>query len=215
MLPMNLNLPDTYRRTLAIYGGDAREGFTHIVRKILARLYKQTGRPVPPDIALTHYAQQLWALVKAEGQPAPLAGSDQGTELKLSDARAQELGEKFFATFRFPNLRAELEKPTRHLLGALLNPEFKTCRQSFKELDAAGQCERRDPEKSRARVSGVHCVDCPYWTALSAEKNEKLVAKDWPAERLAELTANLPVFLPEDFRALRQLMHMHVRFGAK
>jgi hypothetical protein len=59
--------------------------------------------------------------------------------------------------------------------------------------------------KVRSRVSGAHCVDCPYWTSLTEAQDEALVASAWVGD-LAEFKDNREIFLPDDFREFRRLV---------
>ena len=62
----------------------------------------------------------------------------------------------------------------------------------------------------RRRVSGAHCVDCPYWVTLTAEQHEVFLAENWHAGP-GEFAKDRDVFLPEDFRALRRWVRGQAR----
>jgi hypothetical protein len=214
MLSLSQDSPSTYRRMLAIYGGDMGEAFALAVQKILRRHFGQNGGPTPPDAALLAFARALWQIALKHGLPAPLKGADQGACADLPDAEADRLAAPAVSNFPILDARPSLANAARELLRGVIQPEFKKCRLSYKEAAPdTGACERQRLDVARARPSGAHCADCPYWTQLSAEKNEKLLLKEWDPARAAELAANLSVFLPEDFRALRQLLHLHARHG--
>ncbi|GAB5561965.1 MAG: hypothetical protein SynsKO_36120 [Synoicihabitans sp.] len=213
MLQSNYNDPQTYRRTLMIYGGEAKEGFTHQIKKICQRYFRQTNNESPPDAALVHFATILWRLIEKNGLPPALEPSDQGQDAALSEADLSSKLDELWSAFRFVDHRAALEAPARHLIKGIWQPEFKKCRLSYKEESSAGKCDRQNLTKSLGRISGAHCVDCPYWVSISAEKNEKLLKKEWDQNSVVELSANMDVFLPEDYRSLRQLLYMHARFA--
>ena len=99
--------------------------------------------------------------------------------------------------------RADLGVPLRQLLKACLQAEPVRCRESYREV-VAGSCRRQDLSRARGRISGVHCVDCPYWVTLKAEKNAALMERAWVEGPPARFHAERGVFLPEDFRALRR-----------
>jgi hypothetical protein len=96
-----------------------------------------------------------------------------------------------------------LAVPVRQLVKACFQPEFRRCRESYREVGADGTCRRQQLGKALGRVSGAHCVDCPYWLDLEPEPHAKFLAKQWRAGA-EEFAAHREVFLPEDFRALRR-----------
>jgi hypothetical protein len=216
MLALALDNPATYRRMLAIYGGDMSEAFSLAVQKILRRYFAQNAFPAPSDPALAHFSKSLWLLVLQRGLPPHLTGPDQGTAADLPEPEVAALVSGLLTNFPFTDARAALSVPARDFIRAVFQPEFKKCRLSYKEPAAgATTCERQDYTHTRTRISGTHCVDCPYWVQVNPEKNEKLLIKEWNPAAVAELTTHLAVFLPEDFRTLRHLLHLHARFGKR
>ena len=103
--------------------------------------------------------------------------------------------------------------PARQLVKACFYPEFKTCRDSFREVSPDGTCRRQELARARVRVSGSHCVDCPHWVALTPDQHVRFLTRAWQPGRAAEFTAHRDVFLPEDFRALRRFLHGLARAG--
>ncbi len=216
MLSLSQDSPATYRRMLAIYGGDMAEAFALAVQKILRRHFAQNDATVPPDPALLAFARGLWEIAVRHGLPAPLKGADQGAPADLPDTEADRLAAPAVSAFPIQDARPLLAAAARELLRGVVQPEFKKCRMSYKEpAPGAASCERQDLAVARGRPSGAHCADCPYWNQLTAEKNEKLLLKEWEPARAAELAGHLGVFLPEDFRSLRKLLHVHARFGPR
>lgn len=215
MLTLALDNPATYRRMLAIYGGDMADAFVLAVQKILRRHFAQNALPVPPDAALLAAARALWELGRRRGLPPALKTGEQGEPRELSESELAPLVEPIVSEFPIPEARAHLGLAVRDLARTLFQPEFKKCRLSYKECaPGAAACERQDVAAARLRISGAHCVDCPYWAQLSAEKNEKLLAKEWTGGGAA-FSAQTTVFMPEDFRGLRHLLHLHARFGRR
>ncbi|MEO6569728.1 MAG: hypothetical protein ABIO94_13260, partial [Opitutaceae bacterium] len=94
---------------------------------------------------------------------------------------------------------------------ACFHEEFKVCRDSFREPSPDGICRRQQLARVRQRISGTHCIDCPYWTSLPAEKHLRFLDTQWQAAGRDELTAHLGIFLPEDFRRLRQWIYAAAR----
>jgi hypothetical protein len=109
--------------------------------------------------------------------------------------------------------RAALEAPARQLVKACFYPEFKTCRDSFREVSPDGTCRRQELARALKRVSGAHCVDCPHWVALTPEQHGRFLARAWQPAGAADFAAHRDVFLPEDFRALRRFLHALARAG--
>jgi hypothetical protein len=215
MLVTNYNDPQTFRRTLMIYGGEAQEGFVHQIKKSLQRYFRQQDRPVPPESALVPFAQVLWKLVEKHGLPKPLEPSDQGQHENMSDESLRARLDEIWSRYRLTDYRKDLEAPARHFVKGIWQPEFKKCRLSYKKTSPSGDCSRQSLDHARGRISGTHCVDCPYWVSVTAVKNERLLTKEWAPESVHELTSNLDVFLPDDYRNLKQLLYMHARFGCK
>jgi hypothetical protein len=102
----------------------------------------------------------------------------------------------------------ELSTVARQLIKACFSAEFKKCRDSYRDLEPDGSCRRQQLKRVRTRLSGSHCIDCPYWTSLTAEQNVALLAEAWVGDE-TELTAHRDIFLPEDFRAFRRLLRAH------
>ena len=91
----------------------------------------------------------------------------------------------------------------RQVIKACLHPVFTQCRDSYRERAAGGSCRRQERDRTRLRVSGAPCVDCPYWTALDGVGHGQLLDAGWVGEPAAwRVEADL--YLPEDFRALRR-----------
>ena len=98
----------------------------------------------------------------------------------------------------------------RQLVKACFYPEFKVCRDSFREVARDGSCRRQERERVRGRISGTHCVDCPHWVALAPAEHAEFLAREWRSDP-EMLAANRGMFLPEDFRALRLWLHAAAR----
>ena len=95
-----------------------------------------------------------------------------------------------------------LVEAVRQLIKACLHPVFTQCRDSYRERSADGRCRRQERERTRLRVSGAPCVDCPYWTAFTAVEHGRLLDAGWVGDPAA-WRAEADLYLPEDFRALR------------
>jgi hypothetical protein len=181
---------------------DGAQTFTKLVMAVLTRFFNQTGRPLPAAAVLTEFAHRLWALVEERGLPAPLAPGEQGEPGEMSATEVAPLIARLVAGLN-ANEAAALAVPARQLVKGCFNPRFKVCRESFREVSADGSCRRQELGKVRERLSGSHCVDCPYWLELTPEQHGRFLARCWRAGDPAELTANREIYLPEDFRALR------------
>ena len=200
----------------------AGNAFADLVGAILARYFRQNDRPAPPDAEIAGFASRLWALIGERGLPRPLGPAERGTPGKLPEAEVAPLVDRALGDVP-PAWRAALEGPASQLVKACFYPEFKTCRDSFREVSPDGTCRRQELARARGRVSGAHCVDCPHWVALTPEQHGRFLARAWlpPASAkatagragAAEFAAHRDVFLPEDFRALRRFLHALARAG--
>jgi hypothetical protein len=170
-----------------------------LVQAVLVRYLEQNRLdPLAPHDAAA-LSSRLVSSALERGLPPPLPPGAAGTPGELPSAEVDPLVQRVLAG----HLRAaELGTPVRQLLKACLQPEFRQCRRSYRAVTADGVCRRQQLERARQRVSGTHCVDCPYWTLLGAADHERFLATQWLGE-VAEFTAHRTVFLPEDFRTLR------------
>ena len=190
----------------------AGHAFAELVSALLARYAAQNAQPVPPAADRAALAAGLWALIAERGLPRPLAAAERGTPGEMTDAEVAPLLER--ALVEVPaSSRAVLAGPARQLVKACFYPEFKTCRDSFREVSPDGTCRRQELARALGRGSGAHCVDCPHWVALSPEQHARFLARAWRPGGAAEFAAHRGVFLPEDFRALRRFLHSLARAG--
>jgi hypothetical protein len=95
--------------------------------------------------------------------------------------------------------------PVRQLVKACWYPEFRRCRDSYREREADGTCRRQESGQARGRLSGSPCVDCPYWLELTAVQHARVVREGWAGEAGA-FAADPELYLPSDFRELRRLV---------
>jgi hypothetical protein len=193
--------PEAHQRLLALHGS-AEAAFAALAGKCVRRFLEQTGQAPLSDTFLTQYAARLWQVVNEAGLPPPLAGDDSGEPGEMPAERAAELAAQVFAGLPLQERHVELDVPTRQLLKACLQPEFRQCRESYHEV-VDGACRRQQLKRVRARISGAHCVDCPYWVSLRSDQHRALLAKSWVSGDPAEFEQHAAIYLPEDFRALR------------
>jgi hypothetical protein len=201
--------PEAHRRLLSAHGG-AAAAFAALVGTCLRRFLAQNGRPPLPDSLLAKYGAQLWVVVNEAGLSRPLVDSESGEPGEMPADRVAGLVAKIFHGLGLPGGHADLDTPTRQLLKACLQPEFRQCRDSYREV-VDGVCRRQELDRARGRISGTHCVDCPYWVALRPDQHDALLAKSWVSGRPGDLARDREVFLPEDFRALRVFMWCQIR----
>jgi hypothetical protein len=200
----------------------AGHAFGQLVDAIVARAVRQNAQPVPPAADRAALAAGLWALITERGLPRPLAPAERGAPGEMSEAEVAPLLARALGDVP-PASREALAGPARQLVKACFYPEFKTCRDSFREVAPDGSCRRQELARALGRVSGAHCVDCPHWVALNPEQHARFLARAWrpptvaaPAagrDGPAEFMAHRGVFLPEDFRALRRFLHALARAG--
>ena len=182
--------------------------FQSLVEAVLARYSAQNARLVAVE-SCQRIATQLARVVQHRELPRPLREDEIGEPGGLEDQECARLVEQ---VMQGVDERA-LDEVVRQLVKACFYPEFKICRDSFREVSRDGACRRQQLERAVKRVSGAHCVDCPHWVALSPEEHVKYLRSEWcGTPEVFELHRD--VFLPEDFRALRRWLHAAAR-GAK
>lgn len=176
------------------------------VVRAVARFFAQNGRPAPAAETLSSFAAGMTSLIAEHGLPAPLAAGECGAPGGLPDDECVRL------VGRLVDAGAEplLSEAARQLVKACFHPEFTVCRDSFRETARDGTCRRQELARVRKRISGTHCVDCPHWVALSPADHAALLQREWKTGP-AEFAAHQEIFLPEDFRALRQWLHAAAR----
>lgn len=188
----------------------AAEEFQRLVVQVLERFTRQNGGTVD-GVSLRRFAEQLAQLVLKRGVPPPLREGDAGAPGELDKSEIKELTERALAGAAADEL---LTDGAKQLVKACFYPEFHVCRDSYRERSGKGVCKRQVLERARGRVSGAHCVDCPYWTDVSPERHAELLRDGWCADP-AELERNRAIFLPEDFRAVRRWVREAARTIAK
>ncbi len=179
---------------------DPARPFADLVRPVLERALRQSGHAVPTAVQAL-LVERLWALVAARGVPLPLPPGEKGEPGEMPAAVVAPLIEQLVEGFASADHEA-LAAPARQLVKACFQGDFKTCRDSYRELLSDGSCRRQELTRANERISGSHCVDCPYWLSLTPMQHERLLSKAWRGDAAA-LVAHRDVFLPEDFRALR------------
>jgi len=186
------------------------EIFGRAVGAILERYRRQNGLPPLAEARPAEIAARLWILITVRGLPPPLGPGETGTPGEMT---AEEVAPLVGRMLGDAADAGALGTPARQLVKACFQPEFKKCRDSYREVSEDGACRRQRLGRAGERVSGSHCVDCPYWTALTLEQHEKFLAKAW-IDDAAEFAAHRDVFLPEDFRALRRFVRELARGGS-
>ena len=203
--------PEAHQRLIAVHGS-AEAAFVTLAVPCVRRFLAQNEQAPPPEDFLADYAARLWRVVNEAGLPPPLANDASGEPGEMSAERAADLAARVLAGLPSQERHPELDVPTRQLLKACLQPEFRQCRESYHEV-VNGVCRRQELKRVRARLSGSHCVDCPYWVALRPDQHRALLARSWVAGDPAELDRHEAMYLPEDFRALRVFIWQEIHVG--
>lgn len=183
--------------------------FEDVVAAMVTRFFRQKAQPPPSTADLARFAAQLRALVAERGLPPPLGPDELGTPGGMAEEQCAPLVARVTAGLA----ESAFAEAARQLVKACFYPEFKVCRDSFRELARDGSCRRQELERVRGRISGAHCIDCPHWVALTPEAHAAYLAREWRGEA-AVFAAHRDVFLPEDFRAFRRWLHAAARRGA-
>ncbi len=175
----------------------ARE-FSLLVVELVKRFFAQNGRDLPAAADLDGLAARLFALLGERGLPPPLPPSEAGSPGGMAEAEYLP----FVTRVLGGSMDVLLAESATQLVKACFYPEFTKCRNSFGEVAADGSCRRQEVDRARKRVSGSHCVDCPYWLRLAPAAHGKFLAKHW-RDGPGAFAKDRGLFLPEDFRALR------------
>jgi len=178
------------------------DDFESIVSAVITRFFAQNSRPAPSSAELGRFAAQMWRVIITRGLPPPLRENECGMPGGMAEQECAPIVAQVMAGLDEPLLA----DAARQVIKACFYPEFKTCRDSFREVSRDGTCRRQQLERVRGRISGTHCVDCPHWVALAPAAHAQYLRTEW--------RASLPIFedyrctfLPEDFRALRLWLH--------
>ncbi len=175
------------------------ESFQDRVGAVMGRFARQNGEEFERD-SVARFAERLWRLIEKRGLPEALGEGQSGKPGELEKSEVRELTRRATKGVKEGDL---FEDAAKQVVKACFYPEFRVCRDSYRERSGKGTCKRQVLEKARGRVSGSHCVDCPYWTDVSPQRHAELLRDGWCGER-SELEENRGVFLPEDFRELRR-----------
>jgi hypothetical protein len=184
----------------------ATEEFQELVVQVLERFVRQNGGSVD-DVAMRRFAERLAQLIGERGVPPPLRDGEIGAPGELDKSEVKELTANMLAGVSADEL---LSDGAKQLVKACFYPEFRVCRDSYRERSSKGVCKRQVLERAQGRVSGAHCVDCPYWTDVPPARHAELLREGWCADP-AELEENRAIFLPEDFRAVRGWVRSYAR----
>lgn len=183
------------------------EEFSRLVSAVLARFFTQNRRDALAAREACAIGERLYAVAAAHGWPRALAVGECGAPGGLSEEQCAPLVARVLAGASDELLASAVKQ----LVKACLYPEFTVCRDSYRELTKDGACKRQELERVRGRVSGTHCIDCPHWVTLGAEAHREFLARAWGAAGAEEFAVRREIFLPEDFRALRQWLHARAR----
>lgn len=186
-----------------------RDLFIRLTAAVLGRYARQNGRELR-EADRTAMAAGLWDVAAERGLPPVLAPRDMGVPAEMTPEEVAPLANRVLAGVQNPEQWANL---ARQLVKMCFQPEFRKCRDSYRQTEPDGSCRRQELARVRERVSGSHCVDCPYWTGLTPDQHERLLRAAWKGDP-AELTANRGIFLPEDFRVLRRFVRELARTQA-
>jgi hypothetical protein len=181
--------------------------FRQHVGEILARYCRQNGFDDVSVAEVDLISVRLLTLIATRGLPRPLPAGEEGSPAEMNAAEVAPLVE---SVLEGVTRRAVLLESIRQIVKACFHREFALCRDSYREVSSDGMCRRQQLKKALGRVSGSHCVDCPYWTTLSADEHAQRLSESWVGD-VEEFARNRTVYLPADFRALRLWIHTAAR----
>jgi hypothetical protein len=184
----------------------AEPPFVSLVVAILRRFAAENEIGAPDDAVLQGIAERLERRIRERGLPAPLCEPDRGRPGSLPEAELAPLVQSVVADVAEP----VLIEAAKQLIKACFYPEFRDCRNSYRERSGDGACRRQELSRVRRRISGTHCVDCPLWIEHTPEAHAELLAAAWWTGSEA-FRADASVYLPEDFRALRRWLQREAR----
>ncbi len=190
-----------------MYDTGAAQEFAARVTPVLQRFCAQNHREPPSRESCADLALRLWSLVEERGLPRPLAPGECGTPGGMSEEECAPLVARVMADV----VDDFLANAVKQLVKACFYPEFTVCRDSFREPTKDGGCKRQELDRVRGRIPGTHCIDCPYWVSLAPATHREFVAHEWRVGGREAFEAHREIFLPEDFRALRQWLHAQAR----
>lgn len=200
------NFPNYYRQ----FGPDPQKAFVSIASIIVGRYYDQVEASAPSDAFVSELLNLVWDSVHAQGLPSPLGPKDNPPAPDVDYSFYSTLVEQVLGQLPQHRTADHLRVVLGQLFATLLAREFKSCRLSFQETEADGECLRQNQEMCQDRISGSHCEDCPYFTALSSKQHSKLLRNSW-VDGLGPDASAMRIFLPEDFRALRIFWYLYIR----
>lgn len=175
----------------------AEPDFASLVEAVLTRALAQMGRSVLSESELKSIAREVLAIGREGGWAFRFSSSN--NELPLEMVRAWQNRLSVLALGRSD----ELGNVYKQLLKGCFQASPERCRDSYRETDSAGRCRRQERDYDLNRISGAHCVDCPYWCEKEAEMHLEWLGNQW-LRGASELKVGRDIYLPEDFRALRR-----------
>ena len=179
--------------------------FHSLVTALLTRFCEQLSHVVSAP-QLSRFAAQLAELIAERGLPRGLSADELGAPGGMSEQECAPLVARVTAGLEDP----VLADAARQLVKACFYPEFKVCRDSFREVARDGVCRRQEIGRARTRISGSHCVDCPHWVGLTPDAHVTYLQQEWRGDP-AEFGIHRSIFLPEDFRTLRRWLYRAAR----
>jgi len=201
--------PDAYQKILSGSGGDPQSVFTDLGIPIAQRFLQQTGVFPQHTDKIERLLRATWEIVHEAPLPTPLGKAETGEAVDPDESKIAALQERVAQRLGL-ELPESLQMLLYQLLVTLTQPEFKACRLSYLEKSVDGTIDRQKADYCADRISGSHCEDCPYYVALSQEKHERFIGKQW-ASGASDFEAAKNKFLPQDFRMLRIFWYLHIR----
>src|SRR4051812_41382712 len=114
--------------------GESSDEFRKRVAAVITRFLAQNSRPIPTQVELARFADQLLQLVAERGLPPPLPPGDCGVPGGMSEQECAPLVGRVMEGLSEP----VLADAARQLVKACFYPEFTVCRDAFREVTRDG-----------------------------------------------------------------------------
>src|SRR4051812_38240794 len=108
--------------------------FCRLAGVCLQRFLRQNGRAELREDVLRKMCEGIWRVAVREGLPRPLEAGEDGEPGEMAAPEVSRLMALALEGVAWPAESGEPGTPVRQLLKACLQPEFRNCRESYREV---------------------------------------------------------------------------------